>query len=215
MPLSGYSSNDNFFGNLFGKKDKTEKQDKRKEKDRDVKIPEDLYDLTIEENLTILDLDKYAPHIRNYQKSQAVLIKKNKYQTELMRNGEIIVVSIPSRDLFIQNDSLLTLKGKNLLTPFLNYLKEDDYYRVLIVMHSDNTGTDNYSYKLTKRRIESVFGWFEENSQNTDYLIPYAMGNNMPVKPNNSLKNRDYNRRLEIYLIPGSKMLSMSKKGKL
>ncbi len=41
------------------------------------------------------------------------------------------------------------------------------------------------------------------------------MSDDMPLKPNNSVENRADNRRLEIYLVPGKKMLEQAKKGRI
>ena len=41
------------------------------------------------------------------------------------------------------------------------------------------------------------------------------MGDEMPLVPNNSMSNREKNRRLEVYLVPGKKMLEMAKKGRI
>lgn len=37
----------------------------------------------------------------------------------------------------------------------------------------------------------------------------------MPLVENNSLTNRERNRRLEVYLVPGTKMLEQAKKGRI
>ena len=57
--------------------------------------------------------------------------------------------------------------------------------------------------------------WFEDHGEDTRYLFVYAMSDDMPLKPNNSVENRADNRRLEIYLVPGKKMLEQAKKGRI
>ncbi len=37
----------------------------------------------------------------------------------------------------------------------------------------------------------------------------------MPLKSNDSMDNRDKNRRLEIYLVPGEKMVQQAQKGRI
>ena len=41
------------------------------------------------------------------------------------------------------------------------------------------------------------------------------MADEMPLKANTSMENRDANRRLEIYLMPGEKMVEQAKKGRI
>lgn len=88
-------------------------------------------------------------------------------------------------------------------------------YRVMIVMHTDNTGSGAYRDRITEERANAVFDWFEESGVDTRYLFSYAMGDDMPVYPNDSMENREKNRRLEIYLVPGKKMLEQARKGRI
>ena len=88
-------------------------------------------------------------------------------------------------------------------------------YRVMLVMHTDNTGSEHYREQLTADRVNSVFDWFDNSGSDTRYLFSYALIDDMPLRPNDSMDNRDTNRRLEIYLVPGQSMLEQAKKGKI
>ena len=88
-------------------------------------------------------------------------------------------------------------------------------YRVLIVMHTDNTGSEQYRESLTVERAEAVADWFERSGVDTEYLFPYAMSDDISLVPNDSFENRDRNRRLEVYLVPGEKMVEKAKKGRI
>ncbi|MDD2962214.1 MAG: OmpA family protein [Muribaculaceae bacterium] len=177
--------------------------------------PADLYDLTLDANLMNPSTGKYSAQIKAYQKKQAISIKRDHYKTELARDGEVIIVSIPVEDLFQPSDTVITNRGSNILRQFTHFLKDTDFYRMVIVMHSDNTGTNKYTYELSKNRVENVLNWFDGSGTNIDYLIPYAMGSSMPIVDNNSMHNRNLNRRLEIYLVPGMEMINQAKKGLL
>ena len=88
-------------------------------------------------------------------------------------------------------------------------------YRVLLTMHTDNTGSDSYRDQLTLDRVESVFNWFEDSNVDTRYLFDYAMSDDIPLEPNTSIDSRRKNRRLEVYLVPGKRMLEQAKKGRI
>lgn len=88
-------------------------------------------------------------------------------------------------------------------------------YRVMLVMHTDNTGSEPYREQLTVDRVNAVFDWFDNSGSDTRYLFSYALGDDMPLRPNDSMDNRDKNRRLEIYLVPGSKMVQQAQKGRI
>ena len=131
-----------------------------------------------------------------------------------MRDDEVIVVTIPASVLFEANESVLTKLGESTLKPFLQYLKNPGFYKMLLVMHSDNTGSDAYTVDLTKKRVNAVYDWIDENGD-VDFVVPYALGATDPLNDNNSLENRRNNRRLEIYLVPEEIMLEQAKKGKI
>ncbi|MBR1882101.1 MAG: OmpA family protein [Muribaculaceae bacterium] len=176
----------------------------------------DIYELSFDENLEFPEIenDRQASRIQDYQYEAAVALKKQNYEVELMRNNEVIVVTLPAGQLFEANDTTLTSLGRTSLKPFLKYLKNPGFYKMLLVMHSDNTGSAQYTKWLTNARINAVFDWVEEN-ESVDWVVPYAMGADDPLVDNNSISNRKQNRRLEIYLIPDEVMLAQSKRGKI
>ncbi len=57
--------------------------------------------------------------------------------------------------------------------------------------------------------------WFEASGIDTEYLFPFAMSDDIPLVANDSFENRERNRRLEIYLVPGEKMIEKAKKGRI
>ena len=140
--------------------------------------------------------------------------KKANFDVEVMRDDEVIVVTIPASQLFDANDTVLNKLGEAQLKPFLSMLTNPGFYKMLLVMHSDNTGSSAYTLNLTRQRVNAIFDWFEENGS-VDYVVPYALGETDPIVDNNSVENRKLNRRLEIYLVPDKVMLQQAKKGKI
>ncbi|MCF0204724.1 MAG: OmpA family protein, partial [Muribaculaceae bacterium] len=125
---------------------------------------------------------------------------------------EVIVITIPASQLFDPNETTLTNLGIMSIKPLLKYLKTKGLYKMLLVMHSDNTGTDKYTVELTRHRVDAVYDWIEANAS-VDFVVPYALGASDPIMPNNSVDNRRANRRLEVYLVPDAAMVEMAKKG--
>lgn len=180
------------------------------------KKQEDIYDLTLDENLGTPEInnDKRAKKIEKYQYDVAVELKRQNLDVEMMRDDEVIIVSFPASQLFLPNDTVLTDLGKASLKPMLKFLKNPGFYKMLLVMHSDNTGSDKYTLALSRSRVNSVYDWFDANGS-VDFVVPYALGSTDPLVPNNSVENRKMNRRLEIYLVPGDVMIDQSKKDKI
>ena len=179
-----------------------------------VKADDDIYEMSLDENLVTPEIknDKQADRIQEFQYDMAVAFKKSNYEVEIMRDDEVIVVTIPASQLFDPNDTVLNSLGEAQLKPFLRMLNNPGFYKMLLVMHSDNTGSSEYTLNLTRQRVNAIFDWFDENGS-VDYVVPYALGETDPIVDNNSVENRKANRRLEIYLIPEKVMLQQAKKG--
>lgn len=176
----------------------------------------DIYDLSLDENLLLPEInnDKQADKIQDFQLDMAVAFKKSNYDVEIMRDDEVIVITIPASQLFNANDTVLNPVGQELLKPFLRMIKNPGFYKMLLVMHSDNTGSETYTLNLTRQRVNAIYDWFDENGS-VDYVVPYALGDTDPLVDNNSVENRKRNRRLEIYLVPEKTMIQQAKKGNI
>ncbi|MBQ6079146.1 MAG: OmpA family protein [Muribaculaceae bacterium] len=176
----------------------------------------DIYELSLDENIVTPEIknDKQADKIQDFQYEMAVAFKKSNYDVEIMRDDEVIVVTIPASQLFDANDTVLNQIGEAQLKPFVRMMKNPGFYKMLLVMHSDNTGSEVYTLNLTRQRVNAIFDWFDENGS-VDYVVPYALGETDPIVDNNSVENRKRNRRLEIYLIPEKTMLQQAKKGNI
>ena len=182
---------------------------------------EDIYELSLDENLATPEIknDKQADRIQEFQYDMAMAFRKSNYAVEVMRDDEVIVITIPASQLFDSNDTVVNKVGEALLKPFLRVLKNPGFYKMLLVMHSDNTGSSVYTLNLTRQRVNAIYDWFDENGS-VDYVVPYALGDTDPVVDennniveNNSVENRKRNRRLEIFLVPEKTMLQQAKKG--
>lgn len=183
---------------------------------------ESLDELDFIEMLNSVDVGKASELIQKFQNKEGkTRLLNGKYNpggectVEAFRNKEVLLVTIPAHLLFGPNMTELRQKAGEYLAPIRRYLKNPDTYRVMLVMHTDNTGSEPYREQLTADRVNAVFDWFEESGSNTTYLFSYALGDDMPLKPNDSMDNRDRNRRLEIYLVPGTKMVEQAQKGRI
>lgn len=186
----------------------------------------ELEDLTFTQMLKSVDLSKEpkaAELIRKFQDLEArqklmngpLSPKKGVCTIEAFRKKEVLLITIPAEALFAPNATELSPEASKLLTPIKRYMKDPDMFRVLLVMHTDNTGSEAYREKITEERVDAVTDWFDESGADTSYTFSYAFGDDNPLVPNTSMENRAKNRRLEIYLMPGEKMLTEAKKGKI
>lgn len=183
---------------------------------------EQLDQMTFIDMINSVELGKASELIQKFQNKEGkTRLLNGKYNpkgectVENYRNKEVLLITIPAHLLFGPNETALRSTAGDYLSPIKRYLKDPDMYRVLLVMHTDNTGSDQYRDEITEDRVDAVFDWFDNSGADTRYLFSYAMSDEMPLVANNSMDNRDKNRRLEIYLMPGKKMLEQAKKGRI
>ncbi len=183
-------------------------------KEKTQKVAVDIYDLSFDDNLAMPELGKSAEDIVKFQYHQANALSSNKLFVELTRNREVVIITLPAAQLFEPNDTVLSETGKKVIEPFFKYLETPGMYKMLLVMHHDNTGSERYIVKLTEARVNSIYDWMKEKTS-VDYVVPYALGATDPLVENNTAANRKFNRRLEIYLVPELEMIKAAKKKKI
>ena len=179
----------------------------------------DIFELSIDENIDYPKLGKFADKIVSVQATEIATLKQlNKkgypYDIEAIRNGEVIMITIPMRSLFSANSTELNQQGKKYLEPLLKYCTNEELYKMVLIAHADNTGNDIYAQSLTDRRVNAICDWIGEKGNN-NLVVPYSLGNSDPIVDNNSLANRNTNRRLVVYIIPDNAMIEQVKRNKL
>ncbi|MCM1319481.1 MAG: OmpA family protein [Muribaculaceae bacterium] len=186
------------------------------------RIPE-LDNLSNEELIMSVPLGKQADLVSKFQEQEALRLHKGDYKPstgcniETYRDKQVIIITVPAANLFAPNDTELSDDAARYLDPLQRYLKKTapDMYRVLLVMHTDDTGSTAYTDNLSLERVESVYEYLEDAGVDTRYLFPTAAGATDPLHENNTVEGRAANRRLEIYLIPGTRMQDEAKKGRI
>ena len=154
--------------------------------------------------------------IKNHLNAVQAWFAKHGYDAKLTRNGEVVLITIPCSSLFAPNSTEIKEAGLKLLQPFVTYLQHPTMYKVVVAVHSDNTGEQGYTDELTSDRANAIDEYLETQGQRQHInLIPYGLGQDEPLKDNSSIANRNDNRRVEIYIIPEWQMIDNARAGKL
>ncbi|MCM1076444.1 MAG: OmpA family protein [Bacteroides sp.] len=173
-------------------------------------------DMELEENIKTPVVGK-----KEHQAVKAHMVRlgqnlaKRNYIVDMMRDDEVVLVTIPSDDLFQPNDTLLRPTAPAKLSPIISLLTDPYLYKVVYAVHTDNTGSPTYNMRLSHQRNSSIYEWLLENVSEDLIVIPYEFGDTDPLSPNDSREGRKENRRLEIFLIPGPKLITSAQKGTL
>ncbi len=178
----------------------------------------DLSELTLDETLLLPDVPaKQSAYVTSYMKREAKALQKMGYKVETTRKGEVVIATIPASSLFAPNDTALLSSASEQLQPFLPYFRSHGKFKVILAMHSDDTGSNDYLYGLTEKRIIALYDYFDQHAAQTDMLQGYPMADSDPLKdsPNTSREGRAANRRLEIFIVPGPMLILDAKNKKL
>jgi outer membrane protein OmpA-like peptidoglycan-associated protein len=180
------------------------------------KYHDEITELTVDENVMTPKVpQKHLLAVKNAMRDLSKKFQNYGFEVGGVRGGEVVVATIPVEKVFAPNDTVIHSWADVTLGKFLPHLAEPDFYKVLVTVHSDNTGTEEYLNTLTVTRAEAIVDWFEAHSVATDGIVPYGIGMDENIADNNSRASRAANRRIEIYFIPGPVMLEWAKAGKL
>ncbi|MDE5987918.1 MAG: OmpA family protein [Duncaniella sp.] len=173
-------------------------------------------DMSLDENILTPAVGKNGhAAIKTYMNRLAQELAKKNYIVDMTRNDEVIVVTIPSDDIFLPNDTLLSPSAPARLSPILKVFSDPFMMKMVYAVHTDNTGSAPYNMRLSHERNNSIYDWMLDNINEDLIVIPYEMGDTDPLVANDTRDGRRENRRLEIFIIPGPKMITMARKGQL
>ena len=178
---------------------------------------ETFMDMDFEPNLaTPLVPDKEKAAVRRYMSAVAKGLR-GQFSVDLMRDGEVIVVTIPTDNLFLPNDTLLNESAEQIIKPLFSLMTDPMKYKIVAAVHTDDTGNALYHERLSTARLYSIYDLFLDmidtgNISPDIVLIPYAMGADDPVEENDTWRHRAANRRLELFFIPGPSLIEQAHK---
>jgi outer membrane protein OmpA-like peptidoglycan-associated protein len=121
-------------------------------------------------------------------------------------------VKFDSGILFDVNKSELKPAAVTNIQNLAKSLKENPETNVLIIGHTDNTGSDEYNNRLSARRAESVKDFATAQGILSNRLNVQGKGEMEPIADNSTEDGRSKNRRVEIVIVANEKMKEEAKK---
>ena len=137
---------------------------------------------------------------------QAEEIKQTVPNAEVIREGEGIIVKFDSGILFDVDQSALKGAARTNIESLATSLKNNPQTNILIVGHTDATGTDAYNYKLSERRAASVKSYAVNQGIASSRLTTEGRGETEPISDNTSDTGKSQNRRVEIVIVANEAM---------
>lgn len=131
-------------------------------------------------------------------------------------NEGVLKVTIPARLLFAQNDTIMLSSADNYLRPMLRMIKGSDAVATVIVAaYSDNNGSERYLTNLSGGRARQVYRWFARQGVGPSDIHSFGFANRVPRNGNETIAQREKNRRVTLYFVPTKKALKQAKRGSL
>ena len=114
------------------------------------------------------------------------------------RVGEGIQVTFASGLLFPYDSDVLQPAARANLTELANSLKKYPESQLLIVGHTDDTGSDSYNMGLSQRRADAAASFLAAQGIARARIQTSGKGESEPVATNESDAGRQQNRRVEV-----------------
>lgn len=102
---------------------------------------------------------------------------------------------------FAYNSYELNADSYEELDKLVNYLKENEKYKVEISAHTDNAGANKYNLKLSNLRANSVLQYLQDHAISKARLVAIGYGESQPRFPNDTEENMAKNRRVEFKVL--------------
>ena len=134
-----------------------------------------------------------------------------KVLTPEINNGSIRVERLPQNNLrigmtsataFNFDSSQIQPGFHSTLDKMSGVLNKYGKTELLIVGHTDSTGSDAYNQALSERRASSVESYLLARKVILQRLSAYGKGESQPIASNQTEEGRLLNRRVEIYVVP-------------
>ena len=164
--------------------------------------------------LSISDLESESARLRSEkerlaQKKAQVELDKQKTEDRLQaalsqvadtcESARGLILNLPDI-LFDVNKATLKTELKTAIAKLAGILLIMPEHRVRIEGHTDSTGSEEYTLKLSTERAQSVLGFLAEEGIDDSRLKAVGYGLTRPIAENDTREGRQKNRRVEIII---------------
>jgi outer membrane protein OmpA-like peptidoglycan-associated protein len=137
---------------------------------------------------------------------QAAEIKQTVPGATVIRQGEGIIVKFDTGILFDVDQTNVKPAAQTNLQNLASSLKKNGETNIMIIGHTDNTGTAAHNMDLSVRRADAVKNYITGNGIDASRLTTQGKGETEPIADNATAKGRAQNRRVEIVILANDQM---------
>lgn len=136
-------------------------------------------------------------------------------KVESVNDGQAIRVTFDSGILFATGQATLTSSSQAELRKFAANLQSNNQTDILVVGHTDNTGSDKINNPLSVNRASSVRSFLASQGIASSRMRIDGRGSYEPIADNSTAAGRKENRRVEVYILPSKAMVEAAQNGTL
>lgn len=142
---------------------------------------------------------------------QAKEIQQSIPGAEVIPYEEGIIVKFDSGILFGVDKSELQANAKQNIDNLAASLNKYPDTDIMVIGHTDASGSDSYNMKLSERRAASVKEYAVLQGVTPSRLKTVGKGENEPISSNDTAEGMSQNRRVEIVIVANEKMKQEAK----
>lgn len=139
---------------------------------------------------------------------QAAELKQDVPGATVTRIGEGIIVKFNSGLLFNAGSTDLQPAAKTNLQNLASSLQQNPGTNLIIIGHTDDTGTAQQNMDISMQRAEAVKAYLATNGLDSSRITTIGKGETEPIADNATESGRAQNRRVEVVIIANQKMKS-------
>ncbi|HEY3488358.1 MAG TPA: OmpA family protein [Gammaproteobacteria bacterium] len=128
--------------------------------------------------------------------------KLDKTGVSVTRDGDNLILNMPSNITFAVNQSTLRSDFVDVLDSVADVLKEYKSTMIEVAGHTDSTGTDSYNQLLSQSRAQAVSDELVKFGVQAVRIDTVGYGETRPIASNDNESGRQQNRRVELTLLP-------------
>ncbi|MFT2089451.1 OmpA family protein [Paraglaciecola sp. 2405UD69-4] len=122
----------------------------------------------------------------------------------VVREGDQLKLIMPGNFTFDTGSASISSAFYPVLDDVALILKKYDKTKLSIEGHTDSVGNSQFNQQLSENRANSVAGYLEQKSVESQRLRTLGMGETDPIASNDTEATRQQNRRVELNIIPVS-----------
>lgn len=143
--------------------------------------------------------------IGNYYDKQAKELAKI---ADVKKSDNGIEVTLKNDILFDTDSAVLSAKAQKTLLDLNKVLKKYPENIIIIEGHTDSTGSASYNKSLSEKRAKAVYDFIINNGLKTSSLTYIGYGSSVPLVKNDSVENRNKNRRVQLKITANQKLVA-------